>query len=194
MNETPAIRHGQQLGSMDAFLRTENGIQVVRTSRGGAVDKVALQIARNLCQYFGADVDVLDKTSSYSPEYSNTVRVALGDSVPDSYLKDFPLRVIHPGVVTLRGSDGLTKLYDSENGLCAIVVRPLRDDKVELLVWGADEEGLEIAARLVPMLTGVGQPDFVIADRRMLWGGAGNVLAMGFLDHMWNVTADSYLS
>lgn len=194
MNETPAIRHGRQLGSMDAFLRTENGIQVVRTSRSSAIDKVALQIARNLCQYFGADVDVLDKSSSYSPEYSNTVRVALGHDVPDSYFNDFPLRIIHPGVITLRGGDGRTKLYESENGLGAIVIRPLGVNKVELLVWGADEEGLEIAARLVPMLTGVGQPDFVIADRQMLWGGAGNVLAMGFLDHMWNVTADSYLT
>jgi len=51
---------------------------------------------------------------------------------------------------------------------------------LELDVWGSDARGLEIAARLVPMLTGVGQPDFVIADKTMLEQGAGGVLAMGF--------------
>jgi hypothetical protein len=41
------------------------------------------------------------------------------------------------------------------------------------------------------MLTGVGQPDFVVLDRRMLAKGVDAVLAMGFLDTAWEVSAGS---
>ncbi|KAL1306419.1 hypothetical protein AAFC00_005122 [Neodothiora populina] len=190
----PATRNGRQLGSMDALLRTKSGLEIVRTSRSAAIDKVALQISRNLHQYFGSDTDLVDKSGSHQSDYGNAVRVALGKDVPATFVKDFPINVIHPGIVSLRDASGNNKLYSSEKGLAAIYLRPLKDEQVELMVWGADDEGLEIAARLVPMLTGVGQPDFVIADSKMLWGGAGAVLAMGYFDHLWNVTADSFLT
>jgi len=125
------------------------------------------------------------------------IRVATGPDLSSSYLYEFPLTITHPGVVALRGADGRTRVYDSKAGLGAIFLRPLSrngNDQVELVVWGADEDGLETAARLVPMLTGVGQPDFVVADSKMLWGGAGEVLAMGYFDHRWNVTSESYLT
>lgn len=128
------------------------------------------------------------------PEYSNTILLAIGDDVPSSFMEDFPIEVKKQGVVALRNAAGQTKYYQSDAGLGVIMLRPLKGEQVELLIWGADEEGLAIAARLMPMLTGVGQPDFVIADRRMLWGGAGNVLGMGYFDHLWNVTRESYLT
>lgn len=39
---------------------------------------------------------------------------------------------------------------------------------------------MDVAARLVPMLTGVGQPDFEIDDMMMSWKGTGGELATGF--------------
>lgn len=48
----------------------------------------------------------------------------------------------------------------------ALFLRPLDGERLELVVWGADVAGLEHAARLVPALTGVGQPDFVILSAK----------------------------
>jgi hypothetical protein len=44
------------------------------------------------------------------------------------------------------------------------------------------------------MMTGVGVPDFVIADSKMLWKGIEGTLAMGFLDENWNVSSNAILS
>jgi hypothetical protein len=63
-----------------------------------------------------------------------------------------------------------------------------------LVVWGVDAASLQVAARLVPMMTGVGVPDFVIADSRMLWKGIEGTLAMGFLDEKWLVSSNAILS
>lgn len=179
---------------MDAVLRTSNGFSIARSSRSAVIDRIALQISRNLCQYFGADTEVVDKSATYTPQYSNMIRIAIGRDLPASSAHDYPIRIVGPGEIVILGTDGLTRVYDSNAGLGAILLRPLGDDQVELLVWGSDEEGLDIAARLVPMLTGVGQPDFIVADKKMLWGGAGEVLAMGYFDHLWNVTSESYLT
>lgn len=177
---------------MDAVLRTQSTLQIVRTARTSAIDRIALQISRNFCQYFGADTEIVDRSDNHVPNYSNTVRVAIGLDVPDSPSHHFPIRIIRPGVIIVRGSDGLSRTYTSTRGLGAIFLQPLKNEQVELVVWGADEDGLDLAARLVPMLTGVGQADFVVADKSMLQGGAGEVLAMGYFDHQWNTTGDSY--
>jgi hypothetical protein len=41
------------------------------------------------------------------------------------------------------------------------------------------------------MLTGVGQPDFVVFGESAKWRGIEGVLAMGFFDWKWHVTASS---
>jgi hypothetical protein len=84
-----------------------------------------------------------------------------------------------------------TYLDTAGHGLAAVFLRPVPPRRLELVVWGADEASLAVAARLVPMLTGVGQPDFVVLDRRMLAKGVDAVLAMGFLDTAWEVSAGS---
>lgn len=175
-------------------MRTTNSIHIIRSSRAPVVDRISLQISRNLYQYFGADSEIIDRPTSYTPRYSNIIRVATGSDLSESFIYRFPINVVRSDQITVRGADGLSRSYESSEGLGAIFLRPLKGDQVELVVWGADEQGLETAARLVPMLAGVGQPDFVIADRKMLWGGAGEVLAMGRFNHRWDVTGDSFLT
>jgi hypothetical protein len=41
------------------------------------------------------------------------------------------------------------------------------------------------------MMTGVGQPDFVVFGKSARWRGVEGVLAMGFFDVSWDVTASS---
>ena len=81
-----------------------------------------------------------------------------------------------------------------EIGIGAIFLRPLRDGRLELVVWGSDKQGLRQASRLMPMLTGVGQPDFVIVSKRCAWEGAAGVLAMGWFDNHWKVSEASFVN
>ena len=81
-----------------------------------------------------------------------------------------------------------------EEGLGAIFLRPLPDERLNIVIWGVDDAGLRSAARLMPMLTGVGQPDFMIVSQACAWKGAAGIVALGFLDYRWNVSKSSYLS
>jgi hypothetical protein len=46
----------------------------------------------------------------------------------------------------------------------------------------------------LPMLTGVGQPDFIIVSKRCAWEGAAGVHAMGSFDNSWGVSETSFVS
>ena len=59
---------------------------------------------------------------------------------------------------------GKKKKYRVEDGLGAIFLCPLKGGRLGLVVWGADEVGLRTASRLVPLRTGVGQPDFIVVE------------------------------
>ncbi|CAD0057682.1 unnamed protein product, partial [Aureobasidium pullulans] len=188
-DQSPALRDTNQLGAMDALFRTGNTLQIV--SHSEQARHIAVQISRNLCQYLGADTEVLESGTGSSKPYSNMISVVVSSNPPTGHLKHFALDVDSSGGINIRTADG-QKSYPGSAGLGAIFLRPLPAGAVELVVWGFDAAGLDVAARLVPMLPGVGQPDFVVADRRMLWQGAGGVLAMGSFDHLWNATENSY--
>ena len=61
------------------------------------------------------------------------------------------------------------------------------------MVWGVDLVGLEQAARLVPALTGVGQPDFVVMSAECRLLGHAGVYAAGFFDYSWQISESSYI-
>lgn len=94
----------------------------------------------------------------------------------------------------MRDAFGFRRTYQFEAGLGAAFLRPLPDERLELVIWGYDDTGLRQAARLVPMLTGVGQPDFIVVSRRCGWKGASGVLAMGLFDYAWKVSKASFLA
>ncbi|KAI5210489.1 hypothetical protein E4T39_00039 [Aureobasidium subglaciale] len=190
-HQSPGLRHRNQLGGMDALFRTQNTLQIVCHSQ--QAQHVALQISRNLCQYLGADTEVLDSGNGPLRQYSNIIRVLTSSDPPASHLEQFALQVDTSSGISIRTTNGHMR-YPSSAGLGAIFLRPLPEGAVELVVWGHDAVGLDVASRLVPMLPGVGQPDFVVVDKKMLWMGAGGVLAMGSFDHLWNVTENSYFT
>ncbi|KAG9535063.1 alpha/beta-hydrolase, partial [Aureobasidium melanogenum] len=190
-HESPALRDRNQLGGMDAIFRTQNTLQII--SHCQKARHTAVQISRNFCQYLGADTEILESGIGTPRQYSNIVRLVLSDNPPASHLKNFAFQVDSSLGISIRTTAG-QMTYPSSAGLGAIFLRPLPAGAVELVVWGHDADGLDVASRLVPMLPGVGQPDFVVADKRMLQEGAGGVLAMGSFDHLWNVTENSYFT
>lgn len=184
-------RTGRQLGFLDAILKTNGSFYIVPHTKGAA--EIALQISRNLCQYFSADTNITTHYSSAKDGSGNVISVAIGLDLPEAS-NQHPIRALTADSLTVKDISGFAKRYTAENGLAAIFLRPLNDERLELVVWAADEESLPIAARLVPMLTGVGAPDFVIADRSMLWKGVEGTLAMGLFNSYWEVSRNSYLS
>lgn len=184
-------RVGDQRGPMNAILKTRGPFQIVYASEE-AFD-VALEISRNLLQYYGAAADLLPVT-----EYENALRsdgniflVQAGGSVDAGQLTKFPLQ-INDGNIEVRSQQG-SRNYATEAGIGAAWLRPLPNERLELVIWGFDDAGLKKAARMTPTLTGAGQPDFVIFDQNSGWEGAAGTFAIGFFDHSWNISAGSYL-
>jgi len=184
-------RHERQLGSMTAVLRSQ-GPFIIQHPGSATTSHLALQIARNLHQYFQADA-VIESATPYPMAGNNTGNViALAVGPDPGGLDGHAIRVGESGV-TIRDQTGRDKSY-GEEARGAAFLRPLDSNRLELLLWGADDDGLRQAARLVPMLSGVGQPDFAIFGESARWRGVEGVLAMGFFDSMWRVTASSFVA
>jgi len=185
-------RHGAQLGPLDALLRSP-GPFLIRQLSTKASD-VALQISRNLFQYFLADTEIVSEVDAGKSARGNVISVAMGGGFPPSVHPRFPINLTENHGLEIRQSGDKMTLFGFQDGLGAIFLRPLPNERLELVVWGIDSLGLRLAARLLPMLTGVGQPEFVIVSKRCAWEGASGVLAMGSFDSFWNISESSFVS
>ena len=187
-----AMRHGRQLGTIDTILRTRGAFQIVQHSPSAR--HIALQISRNLCQYFASDTEITSDYEEAVTSTGNIVSVAIGSDLPHGIRQNHPFELKDDQIFIRDGPvyRGYGAVYGF--GLAATFLRPLRNERLELVVWAADEESLDFAARLVPLITGSGTPDFVIADKKMLSKGVEGTLALGFFDTSWNVSRNSYFS
>jgi hypothetical protein len=185
-------RQGRQLGSMTAILRTR-GPFTIRHRGTNMTTHFALQISRNLYQYFQADANIISSPSwnATTNDTGNVITLATGTSIPPNIHPDFPIQADASGM-SVRDYKGTPHRYSSEStSLGAAFLRPLDGERLELVVWGSDDEGLSQATRMVPMVTGVGQPDFVVLGESAKWKGVEGAMAMGFFGHEWEVTAGS---
>jgi len=191
LEDSPVVRRASGL---DSILQTHGRFKIY-SGRNMSESAMALQISRNMCQYFNADADLLYEDEKNEQDNGNIIRIVITDRInlSPSFNTASP-RASNTSSVQVTDHDGNVHSYDSDNGLGAIFINQTLTDRSELVIWGSTESGLDIAARLVPMLTGVGQPDFVIADRNMLWKSAGGVLAMGFFDRSGRASTNSYFS
>ncbi|KAJ5176459.1 uncharacterized protein N7482_002336 [Penicillium canariense] len=193
-------RYGRQLGALDAILRTQGTFTIQVCSPG--VEYIALQISRNLFQYFAADAQILRYCSSNSSQHQsgNIITLAVGQDLPTALLEKYPIR-IDKGRLVMSTTNPLSTLptlrheyvYD-EPGLGAVFLRPCEDEKLELVIWGTDSVGLLQAARLAPTVTGSGQPEYVVLNARSRWEGVAGVYAAGHLDWSWQISPGSYHS
>jgi hypothetical protein len=127
----------------------------------------------------------------------NVITVAVGDLPQPPTNLDFPVSINttsqENAKVSIRDYSGLIHEIRPNHGrLGAIFLRPLPDERLELVVWGETLEQLWWSSRLVPTLTGVGQPDFIVFDHELRWKGA-DAAVMGFFDAWWNVSGGSVL-
>ncbi len=176
---------------MAALLRTRDRILILAAQPG--LFDTALQISRNLYQYFRADTEIVSSGRPVQRHGGNVVHLACGPELAPSAAPSYPITVARHGL-SIRTARGVVRTYDYRMGLGAVLLRPLAQGRTELVIWGFDRDGLRNAARLLPMLTGVGQPDFVVVSKECRWKGASGALAMGFLDSLWEVSGSSYIT
>ncbi|KAF3479564.1 uncharacterized protein GIQ15_06540 [Arthroderma uncinatum] len=188
---TTSERYGRQTG-VNAILRTPGPFTV--SSSSSDTDVLALQTCRNLFQYLSADCDLFTSSdgSASTTATGNVITLSLGHNIGPSTLATFPISLNGNGLV-VQSAQGPTT-YPFEAGLGAIFIRPLENERLELVIWGYDMAGLQQAARLVPVLTGVGQPDFVVVNKGTPLKGQGSLYAAGFFDSTWKISAASYVS
>lgn len=187
-----ATRYGRQRGALDAIMNTFGPLTVFACAEVNR--QLALQISRNMLQYFGADCEILED-QEYRPELvrgGNVVVLIRGSQVPPSLLSSFPITVQND-VLRLEAKDGFTRKIEAAAGMGAAFLRPLPGERLELVIWGYDDDGLSRAARLIPTITGAGQPDFVILRADSGWKGSGGAVALGFFDHDWQISRSSQL-
>jgi hypothetical protein len=187
----PELRSRSHLGGIDAILRT-NGSFTIAYYGEGTFD-VAVQISRNLLQYFSADSKLVDGALPFEESTGNIIRVSLESSVPDSPWQDFPIQV-EGSHLLLRNKEGKLEIHRSdEENLAALFLRPATRGSLELVVWSKTSLGLSLAARLTPLTTGIGQPDFVILEANSRWKGVEGT-SLGFFDARWNISASSVIT
>lgn len=143
-------------------------------------------------QYFGADTSITTNEEVEPSLSRSLISIHAGSGVQNK-LNEFPLQ-IRDGEVAVRDDSGQWREYEGQDAVAAIFLQPGNGEGLELVVWGRDTEDARFAARLVPTLTGVGQPDFVVLSDSCKWRGVGGVTAMGFFDHEWNVSRSSFFA
>ncbi|KAF4212176.1 hypothetical protein CNMCM5878_001565 [Aspergillus fumigatiaffinis] len=150
-------RYGRQLGAMDAILRTKGTFNINICSAG--IEHIAVQISRNLLQYFAADSKLSRQCGSLINSDSNQDRVvdsgnvitlALGNELPSSKHISFPIRIQGQGLSLFQGCcwpradteaspqssmNRECKVYEFpfERGMGALLLRPLENERLELV-------------------------------------------------------------
>lgn len=184
-------RCGASLGPIQSFLNTNGEFTIQHQPLN--TFSIALEISRNLCQYFHADSEILSGHENYIPGSGNVVTILLGIEELPRNLENYPISFSADHGVIFQENRSRSRKFDFQRGLGLACLRPFASQRLELLLWGYDLEGLRQAARLVPVWTGMGQPDFVLVTREMAWKGAAGALGMGCFDNLWRLSSSSYL-
>jgi hypothetical protein len=190
------IRQPHEFGGLDALLRPVGGREFTIRYTKESVRKTAVQISRNLHQYFAADTAVLHDSKSDASSHGYSISISAGEcgTPPCGDDSDFPIQISpDSGRLRIRNSKGQwARPGGSSTKLGAIFLRPTREQGLELAIWGETEGLLEQATRLMPMMTGTGQPDFIIVREDSRWRGVDGTY-LGFFDAWWNVSRSSVL-
>ena len=95
---------------------------------------------------------------------------------------DAPLRAMRGAL--LLGDE----LLEGDDLAClAVLPRRGRDDRLVAVVGDSGPAGTRLHAVTAPFTSGVGIPDYLVFDGRVLTDGDGGVLAAGWFDHRWRL-------
>jgi predicted esterase len=199
-----SLRDTKHFGGIEAIMRTNGPVLVV--AYGNNTFATALQVSRNLHNYFYADSTLLqvENGQSYTKAaFANLITMSIGANVPAHLCSpDFPISICSSYridddqataslSISARGRPLKTFSSGSEDA-GAIYLRPLQDTfALELVIWGNNAKMLTQAARLAPTMTGIGAPDWIILqESAQLLGVHG--CAIGFFNAQWDIGMSSF--
>lgn len=154
---------------------------------------ISLQVSRNLFQYFFADAEITGRPDVLREGVGNVISVEKGRAMLPSLFLPYPITVEADHGILIQDALGRQRRYIFEEGMGAVLLRPLPRQRLELMIWGFDDLGLRLAARLLPLITGAGQPEFILVNKTCAWKGAAGVIAMGSFDSFWKISSASFV-
>lgn len=104
--------------------------------------EVALQVSRNLYEYFGADSEIVASSEGLKRHESNVIMIAIGRKLAQSLLPSYPITISAREGVCIRIVKSEVHSHAFHDGLGVILLRPLRKERLEAAIWGFCESGL----------------------------------------------------
>ncbi|ORY33999.1 hypothetical protein BCR39DRAFT_518090 [Naematelia encephala] len=152
---------------------------------------IVKRLAHDLFLYHRVDTRILDAMEALGHTARGTLGegsvIVLGRPEDNEYAKwilgegKIPVEFPTKGIMTVANR----LVYEKSTGIITLHPHPTAPKSLACLIAGNDDEGLELAARLFPIRTGVPLPDWVIVGARSKWMGAGGFVGAGFWDGEW---------
>ncbi|KAF2672220.1 hypothetical protein BT63DRAFT_191683 [Microthyrium microscopicum] len=190
----PPTRALDQFGGLTAILRGPKQPFIIHAVNDMLFD-LALQVSRNLNNYLAANTDIKTPSSgNRSTPNGHKITLALGSELPPVDFQfpegvEFPVRVSprNSSHLEFRSPSGRWRPAVPDQGeVGAIFLRPSKQHGLELVIWGSNLGLAEQAARLVPMITGTGQPDWILCQKEMKWKGLDGC-EVGWFNAWWEI-------
>ncbi|KAK6528694.1 hypothetical protein TWF694_003937 [Orbilia ellipsospora] len=189
-------RHGLQLGSLPALFNSRGCINVLfrnNTTLSPLYNKKALEVSRNLYQYYSADtkIGIIDDLEQIKK--GNVVVLGRFDKtlLPEELRSTFPVSQTESGDINLQLQSGEKITYKNRPGIGMVLLFPIGKDRVGILIWGSNDDAVRRASMLMPIRTGSSQPDFIILGPESGWNGAAGALALAMFDSHWQFRAEA---
>ncbi|KAF3902043.1 hypothetical protein AA313_de0207966 [Arthrobotrys entomopaga] len=189
-------RHGLQLGSLSALFNSRGCISILfrnNTALSRHYNQKALEISRNLYQYYSADTRIGTIDDLKQIKDGNIVVLGRFDNsfLPEELKSTFPVSQTESGDIDIQLQNGETITYKNRPGLGMVFLFPTGNDRVGILIWGSNDDAVRRASRLLPIRTGTSQPDFIILGPESGWSGAAGALALAMFDSHWQFRVES---
>ncbi|ORX36656.1 hypothetical protein BD324DRAFT_626687 [Kockovaella imperatae] len=184
-----------QLGLQGPVLRilASRGPIVIAHGNDDRSLSLAKRIAHDLFVYHRIDAEIITSDEASKNEYhpvsgqGNIIVLGKKWKDPDESESTRPSSA-SPNTSSDEGLITFAGRLIEEHGTGLIALRPIVHGHfrgLQLHVVGNDDVGLELAARLVPIRTGVCIPDWAIVSPRCQWQGAGGLIGAGFWNADW---------
>ncbi|KAL7421865.1 hypothetical protein Q5752_003636 [Cryptotrichosporon argae] len=196
----PAPPHrARAYGPLIRILATAGPMVVVVDPRSAHQARLAARVAHDMFVYHRTDAEIVEAREALERVARNELGagsvVVIGRPEENLFAqwlvaqKRVPLAFPARGVFTL--ADKL--VYEAGTGIITLYPHPTNSAGLALLIAGNDTDGLESAARLFPLRTGVPVPDWAVVSARWKWQAAGGLVGAGFWDADWAWSAHSWM-
>ncbi|OWZ69635.1 hypothetical protein AYX14_04968 [Cryptococcus neoformans] len=182
-------------GPMIRILSSPASFHLVIPSAGEAQPQhlsIAKRIAHDLYVYHKADCEIISDQEGLELVAQGQIGpgsiIVIGRPEDNRYTEWMAAEAKIPIQFPTKGIMVINKdkvVYDRGAGVIALHPHPTHSGSLSLLIAGNDELGLELAARLFPIRTGVPLPDWAIVCPRSRWQGANGLIGAGFWGGEW---------